>query len=539
MSQFIRAIEIDRTPIQVMENWSSELSAEANRASTMALTREKMRLEQDAALSKQYGDFYNMSAEQLKGVAAEQANALMEEFKKGLAENYKNSGGDVNVFRKMGYDGAVSNLINKVNQVKGIAEFSKTAAEQMAPKGVRPEAVKSFAASYSLKPKPGQDYSQEGFAKALDEDMKLRPEAYYDKNALLGIISKRADEKGIEYNVDISNDPTGRLTIGSGVKASIKPWEDKGDYKLPNGTSVKVPKISFVKEKGFGSDANQYSVVSDETYQRFVGGNPDLETAINVAAIELAHQANAKFGIPTAGRPKEDIAVLVQEKLTPINPYDEGVMKVYRKLAATNILKNNYDEDGFSKGVDLKSVLKRDNPQKTTVNVGGGTGGGNNVEPTVIKAYEGLVSTVQSKGYAMSGDLNSTQQAIVTDALIRGGYKDYSEEPKSYYLHTGSDGRVGVYLKSKPTKNKNGSEVYKYDPSKDERLTTLDQVGVDVRVNTPLGAKSKAAAAGGASKPAPQKKQIKKSDIPAKAKAAGYTVSEYEQKLREAGVQII
>jgi len=77
-------------------------------------------------------------------------------------------------------------------------------------------------------------------------------------------------------------------------------------------------------------------------------------------------------------------------------------------------------------------------------------------------------------------------------------------------------------------------------------ITSLTEGGVNVDANKPFGVKAKTAAEQAAQKnetepPKPTgspKKEIKRSDIPSKAAAAGYSVKEYEQLLKDKGVTI-
>lgn len=79
----------------------------------------------------------------------------------------------------------------------------------------------------------------------------------------------------------------------------------------------------------------------------------------------------------------------------------------------------------------------------------------------------------------------------------------------------------------------------------DMPLTKLTKRATNVSANQPLGQKSKQKAVEDAKndkpskeQPKPAKKEIKRSDIAAKAKAAGYSVKDYEEELKKIGVTI-
>lgn len=71
---------------------------------------------------------------------------------------------------------------------------------------------------------------------------------------------------------------------------------------------------------------------------------------------------------------------------------------------------------------------------------------------------------------------------------------------------------------------------------KNKTITTLDKAGIDLSVNK--RAKEQQAILKDENNKQPVKKSIKRSDLQSKAAAAGYSVKEYEQKLKEIGVKI-
>jgi len=99
-----------------------------------------------------------------------------------------------------------------------------------------------------------------------------------------------------------------------------------------------------------------------------------------------------------------------------------------------------------------------------------------------------------------------------------------------------------VMLTLKNILNNDGTPLF----VKDQRIGTLPRAGVNMAASKSLGIKGVRAAEAQSRVPKtsaqsaqPQQKSIKQSDIAAKAKASGYTPSEYESLLRKNNVKII
>lgn len=195
-----------------------------------------------------------------------------------------------------------------------------------------------------------------------------------------------------------------------------------------------------------------------------------------------------------------------------------------------------YLQGVFPDNANFKKEAGRDESATVVKNYFPGSGGGggskgSDADVKSINLYESLkkrVDDARSKGAAiLANALPSDEQILVADMLKRA---NYDLTPDKYFLYSTDEG-VGVY-KVKSTGGKK-----EYLVTNDNRIMLISANDFNVRANQPLGQKAKQQVV--QQQQQQGKKTIRRSDIQAKANAAGYTIEEYEKLLRERNIEIV
>jgi hypothetical protein len=496
MSQFIRAIEIDQTPSRMLFQWGSQLAEEANQKAMRQQALEKLRLDQQEELGKAFGDAYKMGLDQTAELGSIQQDEALRLFRTNLAKDLKEAGGRIDEFKKLSIQRSLSDLSKfKANrgQVKSLAEAKMKDLEAV---GINPDAVKGFAANYMLGKTMDPNFSAESFTKDLERDITERPHLYFNKDKAISAIQSRINQKGIEFDRSELKDVSGmrKLTVES--KAEKKPWEEVGEFKAPNGLAVQVPKITFESIKDPGGF--EYKVVTRNIVDNFIGGDPGVQAGVKIAAKEIVHDANKKMGFDTAGASREQFMKLKQIEPDLIDPFNDGVLDVYERLAVTRMIKPNYDDDGFS--IAGKRGFGDDKQQKagTVVNV-------NNISNAPkFEAFDEVANDIadaEIRGTVVNNKVGgkvTESFGVPLTSISSDDYKDIiiSKANRGRKREDINDGNIVV------KNNGDAIEVYKLtfdvDPttgrrtkvSKSDFITRISKTELDRTANQSLGTKT-------------------------------------------------
>lgn len=480
MSQFIRAIEIDQTPNKLLFEYGSELAQQANLESQRQMALFKMKQEQDRDLSSKYGELVKMSFEQMKPLTEEQSNKAMELVKSGLASALNESKGDPNTFYRLGIDKAVSEVVAYKGSREKIANAATSRIAELAPAGVRKDAIENFAKSYMLDPSTANGFSVEKFYADMDKEIADNPQLYMDKEKLRQAVSDRLNEKGVEVERGVEYDPTGTKKLTANIKVPMKPWESLGKLKMPNGIEVDAPKITT-------ETINGMNVITEDSYRKFINNNPLIKTSVIMSAKETIHDLNNKAGVNTAVMNSSEFEAAKAKNPNLIDPFNNGNIEVYAKDAVTKMLKGSYDDAGFSsQGKQAYGSIK-DNPPRTTFNVNTGTGAN---APVIdqYKVYSDAIATgVQvKKGNKVLGtplNLLPSGQDYLIETANKVGKKDELSGQAAY-------DQTNLIL----TKSKDKIELRKWDTKTQtvgDVVSIISKTPTNVKANQPLGTKSK------------------------------------------------
>lgn len=340
MSQFIRAIEIDQTPNKLMYQYGSDLAEQANRDALRQQQMMKIKADQEKDMADAFNNFYKLGFEQLKTLPKEEMDIQLAQLGQNLARAIKESNGDIRVFHSLGYNKALNEVYSAVKARESMA----TAGEEYAKSNplLNKEAIAGFTAKYRVT--PGSQFSLEKFNEDLQKDINEKPHIYINGLKTEEALEKRLDEKGVEFKRGETFDPTGSRKLTGAIDTQKKDWEDIGKFKLKNGIEVELPKISMEKVSGpFGTS----SVITGEVYNRIVN-NPALELKMVQDAKKLVHKINSAIGVNTSAMTREQFDAARSQFPELVDPFNDGVISVYKRKVLTDRLKSNYDENGFS-----------------------------------------------------------------------------------------------------------------------------------------------------------------------------------------------
>lgn len=150
-------------------------------------------------------------------------------------------------------------------------------------------------------------------------------------------------------------------------------------------------------------------------------------------------------------------------------------------------------------------------------------------DQTYVNAYKKIDALTSSKKKGMGAPLSELD--LETQNVVLGMSKSalgFDVGQGDIYIKKEADGKNAIYT-AKSMVNEEGNVTRPAN----SRIGELSTTGVNLSANKGAGVKTKKAIIGSGGP------SIKRSDIPAKAKAAGYTPSEYESLLKERGVKII
>jgi hypothetical protein len=382
MSQFIRAIEIDQTPNKLMFEYGSELAQQANLESQRQQAIAKMRQEQEAAGAAAWGDMWKLATDRMTEMTAEQRNIAFKQLQEGLAKSWKDSGGNPYQFRVSSLTGPIQQIIKYEGFSKDIAKAAAEAAKQKEAAGITKDAINSFTADYVLKRQGDGKYSVEDYYAALDKDIAERPNLYSDREKQYVALTDRAEEKGSLLERGVALDPTGTNKKTVDVKIPWRSWEVVEKKKFPNGLEQDVPRIKFENIDG-------QKVITKDVFSDYVGNDKLRQGAVLRKAKELAHAVNKDMGVNTETMTMRDFSIAKSQNPKLVNPFDNGVIEVYARKAVTDILKDKYDSDGYSKaGLQSYAAIK-DNPPTNTVTVNNYESGNNAPQRDLFGEVEG------------------------------------------------------------------------------------------------------------------------------------------------------
>lgn len=492
MSQFIRAIEIDQTPNKLLYQYGSELAEQANKAAIRQQQIDKLKAEQEKDISDLYGGYEKFSIDMTKELPTKMRDAALNEMLTSLSSALAKSGGNSLLFRQMLQD-PIKSLSARVSNGKAIA----AAAEEYASANplINKNAVVGFANNYLVSNKDG--LSVEKFNEFLQKEINEKPHVYINALKTEEALEKRLDEKGVEFKRGETFDPTGTRKLSGAIDTQKKDWENIGKFKLKNGIEVELPKINMEKVSGpFGTS----SVITGEVYNRIVN-NPALELKMVQDAKKLVHKINSAIGVNTSAMTREQFDAARYQFPELVDPFNDGVISVYKRKVLTDRLKSNYDENGFSLAGQRQVGLDVSKPASGS---GGGSGSGENKDTSYIDAYKEInqLASQKKKGWgAPMSELSLGTQNVVLD--IAGntlGVQNVNQA--DIYVKKEDDGTIGVYT-SREIKNTDGEVVRPFDDKNayKNKIGTLTNTDANVKASAPLGAKSKKAAADAANQP--------------------------------------
>jgi len=448
MSQFIKAIEIDQTPIKMMSQWSSELAESANRESQRQQAIAKMRQEQEAAGAAAWGDMWKLGTDRMTEMTAEQRDIAFKQLQEGLAKSWKDSGGNPNQFRVSSLTGPIQQIIKYEGFSKDIAKAAAEAAKQKEAAGITKDAINSFTADYVLKRQGDGKYSVEDYYAALDKDIAERPNVYSDREKQYSALTGRAEEKGslLERGVALDSTGTNKKTVD--VKIPWRSWEVVEPKEMPNGLKVDVPRIKFENIDG-------QNVVTKDVFNEYVGNDKLRQGAVLREAKELAHAVNKGMGVNTETMTMRDFSIAKSQNPKLVDPFDNGVIEVYARKAVTDILKDKYDSDGYSKaGLQSYGAIK-DNPPKTVFNI-------NNGQTTPQIDLPGIIAdkVAADKAEAKKNNVPYKWTQINTlDDRVKDAVMDKAKSGLPDAIKQ-SVGQESFYIKPGQSRGKNGIGVY-------------------------------------------------------------------------------
>jgi hypothetical protein len=448
MSQFIRAIEIDQTPLKMMSQYSSELAESANRESQRQQALLKMQQEQDAALGSAFGDLYKMGLDRVKDLTAEQRDIALEQLKTGLAQSLKDSKGNPAAFKVSALTGPIKQIVTYEASRKDIASAGAERSKQLAAAGIRGDAVEAFTAKYMLDPSKATSFNVQDFYAEMDQDIAARPQLYMDKEKLRQTVIGRLSDKGVDFEREVQLDPTGVNKKTASVKMAMKPWETTGKIKMPNGIEVEAPQIKT-------ENINGMNVIAQESFDKFIGDNPLLKTAVITAAKETVHDINKKLGVNTEGMSVRDFSIAKSQDPNLIDPFNDGVVEVYAKDALTKMLKGNYDDQGFSIAGKRAYGAIKDNPPRTSVTVNTG-------QTTPQIDLPGIIAdkVAADKAEAKKNNVPYKWTQINTlDDRVKDAVMDKAKSGLPDAIKQ-SVGQESFYIKPGQSRGKNGIGVY-------------------------------------------------------------------------------
>lgn len=448
MSQFIKAIEIDQTPVKMMSQWSSELAEEANRASQRQQALLKMQQEQEAALGNAFGEFYKYGLDYAKDLTAEQRDIALESFKKGLAKSLNDSKRNPAAFKVSALTGPLTDIVRYSSFRKEVANAGAEISKQLEAQGYNPKAIQAFAGAYMLDPENIGKFNIEDFQQALQKDLEERKHLYVDKNKGLDIINKSLEEKGEDLERSVALDPTGKNKKTVDVKVPVKYWDKIVKVKQPNGIEVDMPVLNT-------EEINGMKVITGDVYKKFLNNNASAKAWIDAEAKNTVHDINNKMGVNTAGMTYRDFSIAKSKNPNLIDPFNDGVLEVYARNAVTKMLAPKYDENGVSKLGKQAYGNVFDNPAKTTVNI-------NNGQTTPQIDLVGIVSDKISADKAEAKKNNvpykwtqiNTLDDRVKDAVMDKAKSGLPDAVKQ------SVGQESFYIKPGQSRGKSGIGVY-------------------------------------------------------------------------------
>lgn len=255
--------------------------------------------------------------------------------------------------------------------------------------------------------------------------------------------------------------------------AKLKPFEEviyDKVTKQPTGVGIKT-KIETIN----GKDT---PTLDPDVYNAMFKGTQD---ELRIIAT-MRRQAKSK-GISVDGKTPEG------EIMKRATAYD--LLKGFRPQGDF-LLENDENEDTWKSkqnaGVTvIKNYMGGDKP-KTPAK-----------DPVIVQGYKQLFDAAtiaqndpNRKAKVLTiKDLNSTQQKMIATVLKDAGLEKSINDEIGYFVAKTPDGKLGVYEYSKEGTRKGDVITYKFNPVKENLLTTLDPLDYDMDINTPLGVSSK------------------------------------------------
>lgn len=297
---------------------------------------------------------------------------------------------------------------------------------------------------------------------------------------------------------------------------SVAQRDKKGNVITGKSMTVKFnPELQEYDEKTgeVKLKSDEFGYIRDDVYGKFTS-LPAVDASYTRKAEQFIRDYNAS--------PKEaKLAIMGQAKFVDKN--NDGIPDM---LTAQDL-------DLVKKGFMTQDILRelpeiRKESESTTIinnnSIGGALGGGKGY----MDAFGQLRDYVRS---GRTGETPSNIANVIVDIANKQGMLGKLKGGNVQYvlgdvdIREDSDGRIRLYDKL------TGST---------EPMATLNPADFNVTYNKLFGKEAvEAATLTPTNPPAPPKQSIKRSDIPAKAKAAGYTTAEYEALLKEKGIKII
>jgi hypothetical protein len=427
MSQFIKAIEIDQTPIKMMSQWSSELAESANRESQRQQAIAKMRQEQDNLIATRQGDLIKFTVDQVKDMTKQQQDQVVKRSITTLAGALQKANNDPNLFYTLGLEGVLKNVLTYKATVEQAVNAAKEKAPQLEAAGIRKDAAENIAKEYILGIDPENPFSAADFNKYLDQEISDNPHVYFDKEGLMKEVNDRLNTEGIEVERGIISDGTGTRKLSANIKTKLPPWGSLKPLKFPNELVVSAAAVDMKPEKIGDKTKN---IVTEDVYKKFVGGNPKIDASMIMSAKETVHDINDKlFKVNTASMSRKQFEAAKKANPDLKDPYDNGVIEVFKRSHLTDLLGNKYDENGFSiQGKqDYSDVMDKPAQNNTTVIMPGSKDDNTKYVDVIDQAKKSIAEEKKRVGKNFTHKQFNSLPTLVSNtmrSIIKNGFPD-------------------------------------------------------------------------------------------------------------------
>jgi len=362
-----------------------------------------------------------------------------------------------------------------------------------------------------------------------------------DKGNIIGYKDPNLIPKNKDYIAEIENDskslgtifkPSGAFETGV-QKTDLIPIKDKFTKtdKYGNKTKYNYTGFGTIYDEPILNEQGEQTGWDVKGEVVPLGKNPDgtviLERVMPKEQFEIATGSAAA---------KKDFDIKFHNYLN-----ESGTNPDQLDARAKDILERKFAYDLFKKtNIHGSSFLSEEEvkaaPIKNITNINNRTGSEVNVNDLYGK-IDAISTEKRDNGidYTAINNLPLDAQTVVLDFANKGKQDDEILDRSEIFVKKETNGDVNIYKVAGIKKD--GTQDIRFEDA--FRIGTLPKVGTNLKVQANTKAKAEVVKQGEANKTSkPIKKEINRSDIPAKASAAGYSVKEYEALLKQKGVTI-